>query len=112
MENHNHIVDANYHSYPIFKFFIGLICLVNGAASILLSLNMIEHFNIRPNQTTIFNDPHTWQFFALGMTLFLFGVGNVLPEGMKLLGKINNCLLLVSFLAVVLGIILQKMGQL
>lgn len=108
MEDHNHIVDSNYHDYPIFKFFIGLLCLIYGTVNILLSLNMIEYVGARSNRLEIFDDPHSWQALALSISLFLFGVTNIRPARMELLGKINNYLLLISLLAVIIGLIFQK----
>jgi hypothetical protein len=112
MEDHNRIVDSNYHNYPIYKFIIGLVCLAYGIPNILLSLNMIQYVDTRSNQLEIFNDPHSWQAFAWGMTLVLFGATNIRPARMELLGKINNYLLLIFFLAFIIGIILQKIERL
>ncbi len=108
MEDHNPIVHTDYHNYPIFRFFIGISCLVSGVVNILASLNIIQYVDTRPNRLEIFDDTHSWQAFALGMTIFLFGVTNIRPARMELLGKISNYLLLISFLAVIIGVILQK----
>lgn len=90
-------------------FFLGILPILAGVLDILISLNIIPYVDIRPNQIAVFNDPHTWEVFALGTTLLFFGMANILPARMKLLGRLNTYLLLISFIAVVIGVILQKM---
>lgn len=91
-----------------FRKVIGISFLVTGSLAILLSLNLIEYVDLQPNRIAIFNDPHTWEVFMLGVTCISFGIANLLPPGMKLLGKINILVLIISFLAVSLGVLLKK----
>ncbi len=101
-------MENNSHAKPLILFFLGILPIVSGILDILISFNIIEYVDTRPNRIAIFNDPHTWEVFALGTTLLFFGIGNILPTRMKLLGKLNTFLLLTSFCAVVIGVILQK----
>jgi hypothetical protein len=90
------------------KFFLGGLPIFAGMLTILLSLNIIPYVDLRPNRIAVFNDPHTWEVFAVGMTMLCFGIANILPPHMKWLGRLNTILLLVSFLAVVIGFILKR----
>ena len=110
MENDAHTHTPKKHNYPLLRFFIGVLLMISGVVDILVSLNIIKYVDTRPNRIAIFNDPHTWEVFALGATLLFFGIANILPARMKILGRINNYLLLISFLAVVIGVILQKIN--
>jgi hypothetical protein len=108
MENHNRTNPSAQQNYPLIRFFIGISLMIAGILDILVSFNLIPYVDTRPNNIAIFNDPHSWEVFALGATLLFFGVANILPARMKILGRINNYLLLISFIAVVIGVILQK----
>jgi hypothetical protein len=92
------------------KFFLGGLPILGGVLTILLSLNIIPYVDLRPNRIQIFNDPHTWQVFAVGIMMTTFGLASMIPANMKLLGKLNNWLLLISFLAVVVGVVIEKSG--
>lgn len=92
------------------KFFLGGLPILAGILTILLSLNIIPYVDLRPNQIAIFNDPRTWEAFAVGMTMLCFGIANLLPPRMKWLGRLNAIILLVSFLAVVIGVIMKKIN--
>ncbi len=109
METHNNkLPDQN--NYSFFRFFIGILLIISGIVDILVSFKIIEYVDTRPNQIAIFNDPHTWEVTMLGATLLFFGIANLLPAKMKIIAIINNFLLLVSFSAVVIGVILQKIN--
>ena len=108
MEKNNQINRPDPRKSPLILFFIGVLPIVAGVLDILISFNAIEYIDTRPNQIAIFNDPHTWEVFAIGTTLLFFGVANILPARMKFIGRLNTILLLVSFTAVVIGVILQK----
>ena len=110
MENDNHTNVSNLRNNSAFRFFIGIILIISGILDILISFDIIKYVDTRPNQIAIFNNPHTWEVFALGTTLLFFGIGNILPARMKVLGRLNIFLLLVSFVAVVIGVILQKVN--
>lgn len=107
MEN-KPISGAEFAKSPLGKFFLGVLPVVGGVLTILVSLNIIPYVDLHPNQIAIFNDPHTWEVFAVGVMFICFGVANLLPSRMKWLGRLNNFLLLISFLAVVTGVILNK----
>ena len=92
------------------KFFLGGLPILAGILTILLSLNIIPYVDLRPSRIAVFNDPHTWEVFAVGMTMLCFGIANILPPQMKWLGRLNTILLLASFLAVVIGFILKKIN--
>lgn len=109
MEDHKRSHPTDLKNHPFLRVFIGIFFSISGLVNILVSLNWIIYIDTRPNQIAIFNDPHTWQVFALGTTMFLFGVANILPPKMRLVAKVNNFLLLASFLAVVVGVILEKL---
>lgn len=110
MENNNHTNSSELRNNLLFRFFIGILLIISGVVDILVSLNLIEYIDTRPDRIAIFNDPHTWEVFALGATLIFFGAANIIPARMKLLGKLNISLLLISFIAVVIGIILKKIN--
>ena len=110
MENHNQTSSTERRKKYLVVVFLGIFPIISGVLDILISLNMIEYVDTRPSRIAIFNDPHTWKVFALGATLLFFGIANILPPRMKFLGKLNICLLFVSFAAVVVGVILQKIN--
>ena len=95
---------------PLGKFFFGGLPILAGVLTILVSLNILPYVDTRPSRIAIFNDPHTWEVFALGIMLTAFGLASIIPPKMKLLGRLNNWILLISFLAVVVGVILKKFG--
>lgn len=95
---------------PLGKFFLGGLPILGGILTILVSLNILPYVDLHPNRIAIFNDPHTWQAFAVGVMLTTFGFASIIPPKMKLLGILNTTLLLVSFLAVVIGVILKKIS--
>jgi len=90
--------------------FLGLVPAGLGILDLLIALNLIEYRDPRPERVAIFNDPHSWEVFAIGAMFLFFGIANLLPARLKLLGRLNVYLLLISFLAVVLGVILKKLG--
>ena len=92
------------------KLFLGGLPILAGILTILLSLNIFPYVDLRPSQIAVFNDPHTWEVFAVGMTMLCLGIANLLPPHMKWFGRLNNFILLVSFLAVVIGVILKKIN--
>lgn len=108
MENDNHANSPRQKKNQLVWIFFGILPMFAGVLDILVSFNIIEYVDTRPSRIAIFNDPHTWEVFALGATLLFFGIANLLPAKMKFLGKLNNYLLLISFVAVVIGVILQK----
>jgi len=110
MENHNQIMAQEKKSLLIW-FFLGILPIVAGVLAILTSLNLIEYVDTRPSRIAIFNDPHTWEVFALGVMLTTFGLASLIPPRMRQLGRLNNWALLISFLAVVIGVILKKFFQ-
>ncbi len=93
---------------PLGKLFLGGLPILGGVLTILVSLSILPYIDTRPSRIAIFNDPHTWEVFALGVTMTTFGLAAIIPPNMKLLGKVNNWVLLISFLAVVIGVILKK----
>jgi hypothetical protein len=95
---------------PIGKFFLGGLPILGGILTILVSLNILPYVDLHPNRIAIFNDPHTWEAFVVGMTMLCFGIANILPPHIKWLGKFNNFVLLISFLAVVIGVILSEIN--
>lgn len=109
MEN-KPISGADFAKSPLGMFFLGGLPIVGGILTILVSLNILPYVDLRPSRIAIFNDPHTWEVFAVGMTMLCFGIANILPPHMKWLGRLNTILLLASFLAVVIGFILKKIN--
>ena len=95
---------------PLGKFFFGGLPILGGVLTMLVSLSIIPYIDTRPSRIAIFNDPHTWEVFAVGAMLTIFGLASIIPPKMKLLGRLNNWLLLISFVAVVIGLILKKFG--
>ena len=95
---------------PLGKLFLGGLPILGGILTILVSLNILPYIDLRPERIAIFNDPHTWEVFAVGMTMLCFGLANLIPQHMKRLGKLNGFILLMSFLAVLIGIILKRLG--
>ena len=93
---------------PLGKFFLGGLPILGGMLTILVSLNILPYVDLHPNRIAIFNDPHTWQVFAVGVMLTTFGFAFIIPPQMKLLGRLNTWTLLIAFTAVVIGVILQK----
>jgi len=108
MENQPLTNSHNEQQNRFFRRVIGISFLITGILAILLSLNIIEYVDLHPNRIEIFNDPHTWEVFMLGVLFMSFGIANILSPRMKLIGKINNFVLLIAFLAVLLGVILNK----
>lgn len=96
------------YRHPLLLFFIGVLPMIAGIIDILLVFDVLEYVDTRPNQIAIFNDPHTWEVFALGTTLLFFGIGNLIPPRMKSLLRIIRFLFLISVVAVVIGVILKK----
>jgi len=94
---------------PLGKFFLGGLPMLGGVLTILVSLSVLPYIDTRPNRIAIFNDPHTWEVFALGVMLTTFGLAAIIPPRMKLLGNLNRWVLLISFVAVVIGVILKKL---
>lgn len=92
------------------KFFFGGLPILAGVLAILVSLSILPYIDTHPNRIAIFNDPHTWEVFALGVMLTTFGLASIIPPKMKLLGRLNNWMLLISFLTVVLGVVLKKIN--
>lgn len=84
--------------------------MIAGVIDILLVFDVLEYIDTRPSRIAIFNDPHTWEVFALGTTLLFFGIGNLIPPKMKSLLRINTFLFLISVIAVVIGVILKKIN--
>ena len=95
---------------PLGKFFFGGLPILAGVLAVLVSLSILPYIDTRPSRIAIFNDPHTWEVFALGVMLTTFGLASIIPPKMKLLGRLNNWMLLISFLAVVLGVVLKKIN--
>lgn len=92
-----------------FQVVVGIGFLLTGVLAMLLSLDVIEYVDLRPNRIAIFNDPHTWQVFLLGVMFTSLGLAGFIPVRMRWLGRMNIIVLLVSFLAVVVGIVLEKL---
>lgn len=95
---------------PVLLFFIGVLPIIAGVIDILLVFDVLEYVDIHPNRIAIFNDPHTWEVFALGTALLFFGIGNLLPPTMKSVLKIIRFLLMISVVAVIIGVILNKIN--
>ena len=91
------------------RIFLGALPILAGVLAILVSLNVVPYVDLRPNRMAIFNDPHTWEVFALGVMLTTFGLASIIPPGQRILGQLNKWLLLFSFLAVVTGVVLKKL---
>jgi hypothetical protein len=108
MENNNRANPPQQLPKVLKWFFFGFLPILSGILDILISFDVIEYIDTRPERIAIFNDPHTWEVFALGATLLFFGIANILPARMKFLARVNNYLLLASFSAVVVGVVLQK----
>lgn len=107
MENHHLPNSRNEQQNRFFRKVIGSSFVITGILAILLSLNIIEYVDLHPNRIAIFNDPHTWEVFMLGIMCMSFGIANLLSPAMKLIGKINNFVLLIAFIAVLLGVLLK-----
>lgn len=93
---------------PLGKLFLGGLPILGGVLTILVSLSILPYIDTRPSRIAIFNDPHTWEVFAVGVMMTTFGLAAIIPPNMKLLGRVNNWVLLISFLAVLTGVILKK----
>jgi hypothetical protein len=106
-ENKRQSVEA-FGKSALGKFFLGWLPIIGGVLTILVSLSVLPYIDTRPSRIAIFNDPHTWEAFAVGVMLTTFGLASIIPPRMKLLGRLNNWVLLISFLAVVVGVILKK----
>ena len=96
---------------PVGKFFLGGLPIVGGVLTMLVSLNILPYIDLRSNRIAIFNDPHTWEVFAVGMTMLCFGFTNIIPPQMKTLGRINVILFFASLMAVVIGVLLKRLGE-
>ncbi|MFN8434143.1 MAG: hypothetical protein U0V18_08980 [Anaerolineales bacterium] len=93
------------------KLFLGGLPVLGGLLTILVSINILPYTDLRPNRIAIFNDPHTWEVFAVGSTMLFFGIANILPPQMKALGRINTFLFFLSLMAVVIGVLLKRFGR-
>lgn len=107
--NHKQRSAAEFGRSPLGKFFLGALPVLAGILAILLSLDIIPYVDLHPNRIAIFNNPHTWEVFALGIMLTAFGLASIIPSKMKIVGRLNNWVLLISFLSVVAGILLKKL---
>ena len=107
MENKRFTAEE-FGSSPLGKFFLGGLPILGGMLTILVSLNILPYVDLHPNRIAIFNDPHTWQVFAVGVMLTTFGFAFIIPPQTKWLGRLNTWTLLIAFTAVVIGVILQK----
>lgn len=96
---------------PAGKFFLGGLPIAGGVLTILVSLNILPYTDLRPNRIAVFNDPHTWEVFAIGMTMLCFGFANIIPSQMKTLGRINVILFFASLTAVFIGVLLKRFGE-
>ena len=91
------------------KILLGGLPAIGGVLTILVALNILPYIDLRPNQIAIFNDPHTWEVFAVGIMMTTFGLTFIIPPTMRLFGRLNNWVLLISFSAVVVGVVLKKL---
>ena len=107
MENNRQSAER-FGESPLGRFFIGALPILAGVLTILVSLGSIPYVDTRPNRIAIFNDPHTWEVLALGVMLTTFGLASIIPPRMKWLGRANRWALLISFLAVVIGVMFRK----
>ena len=51
----------------------------------------------------IFCDPYHWQVLSIGIAFLCAGLAYIIPERLRLLGKVNAFMLLISLLAGVIG---------
>ncbi len=102
---------SNFAKSALGKLFLGGLPILGGALTILVSLNVLPYKDLHPNRIAIFNDPHTWEAFAVGMTMLCFGLANLIPPYMKKLGKLNTIILLISFIAILIGILLKRLER-
>lgn len=109
MEN-KPISENGFSNSFIGKLFLGGLPVLGGLLTILVSLNILPYTDLHPNRIAIFNDPHTWEVFAVGATMLFFGIANILPPQMKALGRINTFLFFLSLIAVVIGVLLKRFG--
>jgi len=109
MENKK-ISGAAFAQSALGKFFLGGLPSMGGILTMLVSLGVLPYMDLHPSRIAIFNDPHTWEVFAVGTVMLSFGIANILPPHMKALGKLNMFVLLLSFLAVVIRILLKKLS--
>ena len=91
------------------KFFLGGLPIIGGILTMLVSVDLLPYMDLHPSRIAIFNDPHTWEVFAVGTMMLSLGIANILPPHLKFLGKINLFVLLISFLAVVIGVLIKKL---
>ncbi|MBM4152954.1 MAG: hypothetical protein FJ220_05485 [Kiritimatiellaceae bacterium] len=92
----------------LFRTIAGVGFLITGIAAICVSTNVIPYVDLHPNRIEIFNDPHTWEVFMLGMLFTSLGVATILPPNWKLIGRLNRIVLLISLIAVVVGVVFEK----
>lgn len=92
------------------RFFLGGLPVLGGILTVLVSLDVLAYVDLHPNRIAIFNDPHTWQVFAVGTLMTSFGLAFLIPREAKRLGRLNTWVLLAAFLAVVVGVVLAKLS--
>lgn len=97
----------DFASSPLGKLFLGGLPILGGVLTMLVSLSVLPYVDTRPDRIQVFNDPHTWEVFAVGLMMTTFGVASIIPPHMTLLVRLNKWLLLIAFLAVVTGVILK-----
>lgn len=95
---------------PLGKLFLGGLPILGGVLTILVSLDIIPYVDLHPNRIAIFNDPHTWEVFAVGVLLTTLGLASIIPQEMKIIGKLNLWMLFIAFIAVMIGVIFKKFG--
>lgn len=95
---------------PLGKLFLGGLPILGGVLTILVSLNILPYVDLRPTRIAIFNDPHTWEVFAVGILLTTFGLSTIIPQKMRIIGKLNLWVLFISFIAVTISVIFKKLG--
>ena len=91
------------------KVFLGGLPLLSGVLTVLVSLSVLPYVDTRPNRIAIFNDPHSWEVFAIGTMQSTFGLAFLIPPRMRWLGQLNKWVLLISFAAVLVGVLRRKL---
>lgn len=107
MEN-KRMTSAEFGASPLGRFFLGWLPVLGGVLTVLVSLDILPYVDTRPSRIAIFNDPHTWEVFAVGVMFTTLGAAALIPPRLTWLGKFNNWVLLIAFMAVVIGVILKK----
>jgi hypothetical protein len=108
MEDRNRSIESPTRKSPSLWLFLGILPVVSGILAILQSLGILEDIDTHPSKIEVFNNSQRWEVTMIGASMLFFGIGNLLPPGMKFLGRLVAFLFVISFIAVAIGVILER----